>query len=118
METFSIPPWCTTNALLSPGHEGFLCYLVGAWVSIIGAVVGMTASLLATWAAVGTCLGCLVGIFLVLADREGVFADPATISVLFALLIATCLAISWFKVGLKEPGANDGVGVGVGGSGR
>lgn len=79
------------------GHDGFLCNLVGAWVSLVGAIVGMTASLLATWAAVGVCLGCLAGIFLALADGGVLLSSPLAVSFLFAVAIGSSLAISWFK---------------------
>lgn len=89
--------FCLNEIVPQFGHDGFLCYLVGAWVSLIGAMVGTTVTLLATWASVGTCLGCLAGTFLVLADGGALLQSQATVSVLFALLIAACLCLSWFQ---------------------
>ena len=72
--------------------------MAGAWVSIIGALVGSTVAVLIAWASVGTCLGSLAAVFLVLLDGGVLLRAQAQVSLLFGVLIAGGIAFSWFQV--------------------
>lgn len=72
-----------------------LYFAAGAWVSAIGAFVACTVAVLASWASVGTCLGSLVGLFVVLLDRGTSFDSQAVVSVLFGVIIAAAMVFSW-----------------------
>lgn len=67
-------------------------------MSVIGALVGSTVAVLVAWAAVGTCLGSLAAVFLVLLDGGAVLRTQAQVSLLFGVLIAGGIAFSWFQV--------------------
>lgn len=90
---------CFILNFCSQGDDGILCLMAGAWVSAIGAVVACTVAVLLTWASVGTCLGCLAAIFLVLLDGGVIIRAQAEIWVLFGALIAAGTAYSWYQVG-------------------
>lgn len=72
-----------------------LYFAAGAWVSVIGALVACTIAVLALWASVGTCLGSLVGLFVVLLDGGTSFDSQAAVSVLFGVIIAAAMVFSW-----------------------
>lgn len=72
--------------------------MAGVLVSLIGAVVGSTVAVLFAWASVGTCLGCLSGVFLVLLDGGTLLRAESEVSVLFGALIAASVAFSWAQV--------------------
>lgn len=80
------------------GNDGILCFLAGVWVSIIGAVVGSTVAVLLSWVSVGTCLGCLAGIFLVLLDGGMLLRAQLELSLLFGALIAVGIVCSLYQV--------------------
>lgn len=67
-------------------------------MSIIGALVGSTVAVLIAWASVGTCLGSLAAVFLVLLDGGVLLRAQAQVSLLFGVLIAGGIAFSWFQV--------------------
>ncbi|CAB1098159.1 GT48 [Ectocarpus sp. CCAP 1310/34] len=71
--------------------------MAGIWISAIGAVVGSTVAVLVARASVGTCLGCLAGVFLVLVDDRSLFRSQAAVSLLFGALIAVGVAFSWHQ---------------------
>lgn len=72
--------------------------MAGTWVSAIGVLVGSTVAVLIAWATVGTCLGSLAAVFLVLLDGGVVLRAQPQVSLLFGVLIAGGIAFSWFKV--------------------
>lgn len=65
---------------------------------MIGAMVGSTVAVLVSWASVGSCLGALAGVFLVLLDGGLVLRAQAQVSLLFGAVIAACLAFACFQV--------------------
>lgn len=73
--------------------------MAGIWISAIGALVGSTVAVLVARASVGTCLGCLAGVFLVLVDDGSLLRSQAAVSLLFGALIAVGVAFSWHQVG-------------------
>lgn len=87
-----------TAAAAVPGDDGILCLMAGTWVSVIGALVGSTVTVLIAWAAAGTCLGSLAAVFLVLLDGGVLLRAQPQVSLLFGVLIAGGIAFSWFQV--------------------
>lgn len=73
--------------------------MAGILISVIGAVVGSTVAVLFAWASVGTCLGCLSGVFLVLLDGGTLLRTEGEVSMLFGALIAASVGFSWVQVG-------------------
>ncbi|CAM9094866.1 unnamed protein product, partial [Ascophyllum nodosum] len=74
--------------------DGLLYFVAGAWVSLIGALVASTTAVLVSWVSVGTCLGSLAGLFLVLLDGGAVIGSQVEVSALFIGLIVVAIALS------------------------
>lgn len=89
---------CVLGVCVYAGDDGILCVMAGAWISLVGALVGSTVAVLVSWASVGACLGCLAGVFLVLLDGGALLPSQSQVSLLFAVLIVGGIGFSLFQV--------------------